>query len=317
MAEYAAHRIAIQSANIRSEIKSETWRWLCSKYFASFQYPPTHYQTVLRQRLEATFEEPTRPGSNLKFGDMPLVAFGKRAVRVLRDRKKEFPEGANNRLKAIRNVFTWANEELDDFKHGNPGREVDKIHRPTDGYYTWTTEDVLQYQAKHPSGSKARLALALGLWAGGPRRIDLVRLGPQMFRGGVLRYQPLKNLKTTGKWVELPVLPELKAELDAAPKDHLTYLVTEFGKPFTANGFGNKFKDWCREANLPQCTCHGMRKAGATIAAENGATDAQLMAVFGWETARMAAHYRKHAQQRKLAADAIGLINFETKSERK
>jgi hypothetical protein len=46
------------------------------------------------------------------------------------------------------------------------------------------------------------------------------------------------------------------------------------------------------------------------------ATDAQSMAVFGWETARTAEHYRKHAQQRKLAADAIGLINFETKSER-
>ncbi len=27
-------------------------------------------------------------------------------------------------------------------------------------------------------------------------------------------------------------------------------LITEYGKPFTANGFGNKFKDWCRQADL-------------------------------------------------------------------
>ncbi len=27
-------------------------------------------------------------------------------------------------------------------------------------------------------------------------------------------------------------------------------MITEYGKPFTANGFGNKFKDWCRQADL-------------------------------------------------------------------
>jgi hypothetical protein len=32
------------------------------------------------------------------------------------------------------------------------------------------------------------------------------------------------------------------------------------------------------EAGLPKCSAHGLRKAGATITAENGATDRQLMA---------------------------------------
>jgi hypothetical protein len=50
----------------------------------------------------------------------------------------------------------------------------------------------------------------------------------------------------------------------------LTFLVTKHGKPFTANGFGNWFRDRCDEARLPQCSAHGLRKAGATIAAENG-----------------------------------------------
>jgi hypothetical protein len=39
----------------------------------------------------------------------------------------------------------------------------------------------------------------------------------------------------------------------------------------------NKFSDWCREADLPaHCAAHGVRKAGATIAAENGANEATL-----------------------------------------
>jgi len=35
-------------------------------------------------------------------------------------------------------------------------------------------------------------------------------------------------------------------------------------------------------SGLAKCSAHGLRKAGATIAAENGATDQQLMAMFGW-----------------------------------
>jgi hypothetical protein len=68
----------------------------------------------------------------------------------------------------------------------------------------------------------------------------------------------------------------------------MTYLVTEFGKPFTANGFGNWFRDRCDEAGLAHCTAYGLRKAGATIATENGATDRQLMALYDWTTSQFA-----------------------------
>jgi hypothetical protein len=44
----------------------------------------------------------------------------------------------------------------------------------------------------------------------------------------------------------------------------LTFLVNEFGRPSTDAGFGNKFRDWCDQANSPQCSAHGLRKAGVT-----------------------------------------------------
>ena len=73
--------------------------------------------------------------------------------------------------------------------------------------------------------------------------------------------------------------------------------------------FGNRMKKWCREAGLPkECTAHGLRKAGATIAAENGATEHQLMAIFGWASARQAAIYTKKANRPRLAADAMHLL---------
>ena len=53
----------------------------------------------------------------------------------------------------------------------------------------------------------------------------------------------------------------------------MTFLMTEWGKPFTSNGFGNWFRDQCNDAGLSQCSAHGLRKARATILAERGATD--------------------------------------------
>jgi hypothetical protein len=41
--------------------------------------------------------------------------------------------------------------------------------------------------------------------------------------------------------------------IDASLCGHLTFLVTEFGKPFTAKGFDSKFRTWCDEAELPHC----------------------------------------------------------------
>jgi integrase len=79
----------------------------------------------------------------------------------------------------------------------------------------------------------------------------------------------------------------------------------------TRSGFGNKFRDWCDEADLPHCTAHGLRKAGACIAAENGATEKQLIAIFGWQTMKEAAHCTKMANQKKLAASAMLLLSID------
>ena len=75
-------------------------------------------------------------------------------------------------------------------------------------------------------------------------------------------------------------------------------------------GFGNKFRDWCDQTGLPHCSAHGVRKAGATIAAENGATTKQLMSIFGWESIRQAEIYTRAADQKRMAADAMHLIEF-------
>ena len=176
-----------------------------------------------------------------------------------------------------------------------------------DGHHTWTIEEVEQFRARHPVGSKPRLAMELLLLTG-VRRGDVVQLGPQMVRDGRLHFTEVKGRDRKPKRRTLPILPELRAIIDATPSGHLSYLVTTFGKPFTVAGFGNWFRDCCDAANLPQCSAHGLRKAGATIAADNGATEYQLMAIYGWDSPKQAALYTRKANRKRLAESAMHLV---------
>jgi site-specific recombinase XerD len=115
----------------------------------------------------------------------------------------------------------------------------------------------------------------------------------------------------TGVPFNIEITPRLKEAIDAMPaSNQLTFLVTAEGNPFTAAGFGNWFRDVCREAKLPaQCTSHGLRKAAATYLAEHGATDHQLMAWFGWSSISQAQVYTKAANSKVMARAAGRLIS--------
>ena len=67
-----------------------------------------------------------------------------------------------------------------------------------------------------------------------------------------------------------PVLPVLAATIAAWRTGDLAFLVTERNTPMVKESFRNWFREACREAGCPGST-HGLRKAGATRAAENGA----------------------------------------------
>ena len=82
----------------------------------------------------------------------------------------------------------------------------------------------------------------------------------------------------------------------------IIYLLTEFGKPFTSNGFGNRFRIWCYEAGLPDhCSAHCLRKATAAHLAEAGATELEIRAVTGHQTSHEVNRYTKAANQKRMA----------------
>lgn len=285
-----------------------SWRWLCEQYLrrsGEFKQLGERTRKVRRQILEATWAEPFVPGEPDTFETCPIAELTPRLVRVLRDRKAAVPESGNGRLKAMRQVFAWA--IADEKMEQNPARDVPYFAGDSEGFHAWTVEEVAKFDERHPLGTKARLAKDLLLYSGA-RRSDVVLFGRQMIREGWLRFTEIKGRSRLVKQREIPVLPELLVSIEATPSEHLTFLVTDFGRPFTSNGFGNWFRKRCDEAGLKECSAHGLRKAGATIAAENGATEHQLMAIFGWSSPKQAAVYTRKANRKRLAGDAMDLI---------
>ena len=79
-------------------------------------------------------------------------------------------------------------------------------------------------------------------------------------------------------------------------------------RAFSAEGFGNKMADWCREAGILGKNSHGVRKAAATRAAERGATTHEMMALFGWLDIKQAELYTRAANRRRLAGNSAHLL---------
>ena len=285
-----------------------TLGWLAATYFASVEFTtlPATSQATRRSIVESCLLEPLKPGAQDTMKMCPLHLLSAAHIKMLRDRRKDKPGAANNRLKYLSSMFSWAIEQTPPLLHSNPVRDVKRLRYASEGFHMWTAEEVAQFEERHPIGTKPRLAFALMYYLG-VRRSDAVLLGWQHMRNGQIKFIPKKTRHRKMHAIELPVHPELAAIIEAGPCGDLVFLMTEYGKPFTSNGFGNWFRDQCHTARLSDCSAHGLRKARATILAERGATDRQLMAVFGWSSEKEATKYTAAANRKKLAAMAMAL----------
>lgn len=276
--------------------------WLIERYYGSGEFQGLADSTRRVRRLILDKVRSRREGS------LPYRRMEARHVTKLRDEKAEFPESANGLVKALRQLFTWAKQKHVKLADSNPAADCPYLpSNNPDGFHTWTLEEVEKFENHHPLGTKAHLALGLLLYTG-TRRSDVVQLGRQHVQNGWLKFRVTKGRRRNPKDIEIPVLPDLKVIIDASPTGDLTYLVTAFGKPFSAAGFSNWFRDRCDEAGLPHCSAHGVRKAGAALAAEGGATEKQLMAIYGWETMKQAERYTRRARQKVLASEGMPSI---------
>jgi integrase len=208
------------------------------------------------------------------------------------------PQAANNLLSILKIMLDLAVDI--EMMMDNLARGIKGFPKKTAGFHTWTDEEIAIYEARHPLGSKARLALALLLYTA-QRRSDVVRMGWQHMRGDFLFTRQQK----TGNECEIPLHPALVEALKSVPKSNMTFLTTSFGAPFTPAGLGNWFRDRCNEAGLKGCSAHGLRKAASRRLAEAGATANQIIAITGHANISEVTTYTREAESKLLATQGM------------
>lgn len=233
--------------------------WAIKRYMASSAWAGLSPAT--RRARENIFHQITEAA-----GDKMLSQVTQRTIIGGREKRAKTPHAANNYLKAMRGLFGWAAGDGGLVKV-NPALGVKLLKGANDaeGFHTWTEEEVARFEEAWPLGTRERLALDILLYTG-LRRGDAAKLGRQHVRDGVITIRTEK----TGEVVSLPVLEPLARSIAATTTGDLTFLITERGAPFAKESFGNWFKKACVKAKVPG-SAHGLRKAGATRAAENGA----------------------------------------------
>jgi integrase len=264
---------------------------LCVDYYKS---PEFHGLAESTQRQRRNVLENFRA----LHGTKPVKGLGRTHIKEILGAKANTPEAANHLLKVLRGVLAFAVDQ--NLLAVNPAVGVKKYRTKSDGHHSWSDDEVAQFQARHPAGTKAGLALALGLFTA-QRKGDCIRMGWQHVSGDSIAVRQQK----TSTPLMIPLHPELKAVLASMPRTNLTFIVTEWGAPFTSAGFGNWFRDRCNEAGLRHCSFHGLRKAAATRLAEAGCTTEQIKAMTGHKSLKEVARYTKAADQARLARQAV------------
>jgi enterobacteria phage integrase len=176
------------------------------------------------------------------------------------------------------------------------------IKRPkTREIRSWTDAEIAAFERHWPIGAKQRLAFALMLYTG-QRRSDVHRMTWADVSEGTIRVVQQK----TGRKLTIPLHRDLLSILAANNRDRIAIINTEYGRPFTVDGFSLWLRDAITAAGLPlECQPHGLRKAAGRRLAEAGCSAHEIMAVLGHKTLSEAERYTREVDQGRLANEAM------------
>lgn len=300
-----AYSRALNGVEGLSRARPGTVADLVARYYQSipFRRAGASWQQTQRQVIEGFREQyGAADVAEFKPSDISLIVSRKMDQAVNDKGKKVGGTAAAERVREVlTRLFAFAvDEEMID---RNVAKLSHKVGHKPKGYYTWTEGDIAKFREHWPLGTKARLALELMLWTGS-RRGNAHKMKPPV--DGRFKAVAVK----TGEEIDLPVQPPLQAAIDAMPEGSIgeTLIVTAYGKPYSAAGFGNKMREWCNAAGLPKCTAHGLRKALATRGANIGLSQQELKALGQWKGDEEVKTYTADRDRHQLAEGALGKI---------
>jgi integrase len=239
-------------------------------------------------------------------GGKRIAALERKHVVNMLDAKAATPAAARNFLRCLRAVVRHA---IDVGERGDDPTAGVRVQGPkSGGHPTWTEDDIHTFEAAHPVGTKPRLALEL-LLGTALRCSDVVRVGRGHVRDGCIC--GITQQKTKAALPPIPITAALAEAINAAPHDHITFLVDDRGASFTAKSFSEWFRRICKRTGLKGLTPHGLRKAACRRLAEHGCSANEIAAISGHASLNEVARYTKAADQARMARNAIARTEVE------
>lgn len=222
----------------------------------------------------------------------------------------ETPAAANNMLKKVRALMGWA--IANGWRKDDPTAKIKTFRQGT--HHTWTDEELAEFEARWPLGSRERTIYALALYTG-QRREDIGTRTKRHYnaRAGTIWVVQGK----TGAELEIPVHPALRAAIEAWNPRHLVLLATPDGRGTSIKALTTSMSRAIDKAGLPsRCVLHGLRKAAARRLAEAGCSPHEIKAITGHKSLEEVERYTAAVDQKRLGQDAMNkLIMNETRTK--
>jgi integrase len=168
----------------------------------------------------------------------------------------------------------------------------------------WSDAEMKAFEERWPYGTKQRAAYELMLNVGTARADTHLTTWVQA---------DANDFEYTRRKTGVPVVVEkalsLRAALAALPRKHVCILTTEWGKPFTVDGFSGWMRDAMTQAGLPlDCRPHGLRETFGRLLADAGNSAHGIMAALGHLTLAEAERYTREADRRHGGRRAIAKL---------
>ena len=232
-------------------------------------------------------------------GEQPMQAIDEDYIFGLQDKLKGTPVAANHAISVIRALFAFARPRK--IVAHDPTKGVERL-KGGEGYRRWPADQIELFRAK--ADPMMRLAMELGLYTG-QRLADVIRLAWSNYDGERVK---LRQQKTKAHLV-IPVHPDLKALLDAAPRIGAMILTTKTGLAYGTRTFSRDFLRARKAAGTdPDLSFHGLRHTAASNLAELGSGAPEIQAITGHKSLKQVEHYIRQANQERQAVAAISRL---------
>ena len=295
-AAYAEKLALVERLKAGSAPALTSFEWLIDQYGRSAEF---------RALTDTTQGDYAKTLELLKreLGPEPFRHTTRAMIKAVRDGYAATARKANKIAQMVSRLYSWAEEEELVPPLFNPVRGLKRLRRKggEQEITVWSDEEIELFLKHAPWHVRTIVLIALYT---GQRREDIANMTWNQYQKGTLRVRQTK----THEMLTIPCHPVLKAHLDRLPRRAMLICTNQAGGKMNADAISGAVRRAVEATpNMPKRrSIHGLRYAAGSRMTEGGATVAEVEAVLGHRTFKMAL---KYASQRVRATAGVGSMS--------